>query len=98
MRNAILLAAAFGLTVPAIPALAQRQLTVEHADLDLDTKQGQKTLDRRIRAAAERICDANQVVTGSRLMSREAKRCIAEVTATARKSVASQLGYKKLGG
>jgi len=98
MRNAILLAAAIGLALPAASALAQKQVKVEYADLNLDSQEGQARLDQRIRSAAESVCDANTVVTGTRVRSNDAKRCVAETTSKIRKSLAARLDDKKLGG
>ena len=98
MRNAILLAAAFGMALPTTAALAQKQTTVEYADLNLDTKEGQEKLDRRIRNAVENACNVGGVQTGTRVPSRAAKHCADETYAKIKKQLASKIENQKLGG
>ncbi len=38
---------------------APRSVTVEHADLDLSSEAGQKTLERRLHRAAKSVCENN---------------------------------------
>ena len=57
-RNAIALAAAFGLLVAAQPAFAAAA-AVTYSDLDLSTDAGQKELDKRIELAAKDVCGLN---------------------------------------
>lgn len=40
------------------PDLRQSSRAVHYADLDLRTRQGQSTLDRRVRSAARRVCQS----------------------------------------
>ena len=59
MKTILILAAAVA-TFTAAPALAQEldagQVRVGYADLDLSTRAGVRTLDRRIRSAVELAC------------------------------------------
>ena len=59
MKTILILAAAAA-TFTAAPALAQDlgagQVRVGYADLDLSTRSGVRTLDRRIRSAVELAC------------------------------------------
>lgn len=59
MKTILILAAAAA-TFTAAPALAQDlgagQVRVGYADLDLSSRSGQRTLDRRIRSAVEQAC------------------------------------------
>jgi UrcA family protein len=59
MKTILILAAAAA-TLTAAPALAQElgagQVRVGYADLDLSTRAGVRTLDRRIRSAVELAC------------------------------------------
>ena len=59
MKTILILAAAAA-TFTAAPALAQEldagQVRVGYADLDLSTRAGVRTLDRRIRSAVELAC------------------------------------------
>ena len=98
MRNAILIAAAIGLVAPTTSALAQKQARIEYSDLNLDTAEGQKKLDQRIRSAAEEVCNLNTIQTGTRIKSSQAKRCVAETTAKIKQSLAAHLDDKNLGG
>ena len=98
MRNAILLAAAFGMAVPTTAALAQESINVEYADLNLDTKEGQKKLDLRIRKAVESVCEVNAVQTGTRVRSNESRQCAEQAYASVKKQIAAKIENQKLGG
>jgi len=50
------LALVIGVATACAPAFAQTEVRVSIADLDLATKAGQKTLDRRLAHAARRVC------------------------------------------
>ncbi|MEE4153138.1 MAG: UrcA family protein [Erythrobacter sp.] len=49
-------ALALGAAAAALPAAAQTEVRVPIVDLDLTTKAGQKTLDRRLAVAARKAC------------------------------------------
>lgn len=63
---------------------------VEYKDLDLSTKQGRATLDRRIEQAARSVCPSS-AVTGSHIPRKNA--CVE----TAIKSVKQSLAAKGIG-
>ena len=86
--------AAFGLAGAAItPALAgevQRMtISVETADLNLASEQGQKTLDQRVERAVRTVCRPNTATTGTRIPSQDAKACLLQARADARQQVAA---------
>lgn len=84
-------AALMGLTLTAAPAFADT-LAVRYKDLDLTTAEGQKTLDRRIDAAARQVCGYDEVITGTRLRSRDSVACYKQARAQVQKQVASAAG------
>ena len=87
------------LTVVAVPASATEVLfKVEYADLNLQSKEGQKALDRRIEQAARKACGYGTVKTGTRIRSREAKACVAELTVKAGQQFANLTARTAKGG
>lgn len=90
-------AMAMALGTSAIPAQAE-SVIVSHADLDLTTAAGQKTLETRIDSAAKRVCGYHQKVTGSRLRSRETEQCYVQAVNDATRQVATRIGDTRLGG
>lgn len=95
-RNAIALAAAFGLLAAAQPAFAE-SIRVEYKDLDLSTEAGQKELDGRIDAAARKACGFSDVTVGSRIPSKEARECVANAKKQIEKRVVA-LANKQVAG
>lgn len=71
------------------PAFAKGAVitSVDYSDLDLATEKGQKTLDRRITAAARSVCPSN-LVTGSRIT--KADRCVSDAVAKVRADLAGK--------
>ncbi len=93
------LIAAAALGSLAIPASAEEvRFEVEYADLNLQSAKGQKALDRRIEAAARKACGYNARITGTRLQSRDARDCVAELTAKAHKQFAATVANTGKGG
>ena len=87
-KTALALIAALGLALPAVPALAEQQVVgVQYSDLDLSSKEGQETLERRIDKAANAVCGANQSEMGTRIKSREVRSCVR----SAKKQVRAQI-------
>ena len=71
------------LTVPAFAAEPNGQsVRVEYNDLNLATAEGQEMLDRRLDAAARQVCGIDDVQTGTRIGSRDAKRCYRDAKAS----------------
>lgn len=84
-------AAALGIAMLATPALAGsdhgEKISVEYRDLNLLTDEGQAKLDARIDDAARKVCKMDDVRTGTRVQSRDRKKCFTQ----ARKSVEAQM-------
>ena len=98
-KAALAMVAALGLALPAAPALAQQQsVGVEYADLDLSSEEGQETLDRRITQAAKDVCGANESEMGSRIKSREVRRCVKSAKKQVRTQIAAKIEAERLGG
>lgn len=85
--------AALGLVgAAASPALAgegeRMTIEVSTADLNLATVEGQKTLDRRVEKAVRSVCRTTSLSTGSRILTDEARTCLARARSDARRQVA----------
>lgn len=80
-RTILTTLAAAGLLASS-PALAgdneTMSIEVSYRDLDLSTADGQRTLERRLHAAAEKICGIDRR-QGMRLPSTEARSCMSEL-------------------
>jgi UrcA family protein len=79
--------AAAALALTSAPAFAQsdaasQRLVVSYADLDLSTRQGVRTLDRRLRAAASTACGPTSDFDPEG--KNDARHCRAETLAEAR--------------
>jgi len=97
MKPILCMAAAIGLAIPAAPALAG-EITVKYDDLALSTPEGQRTLDRRIHAAARKVCEADAPTTGTRIRSEDARRCVEDVKRQVKQQVAAVIEQQRLGG
>ena len=101
IRNfTIALASAALLVAPAAQAAEEKgqPVGVTVADLDLTTQQGREELDRRIDLAAKEVCGMNDTVTGSRVASRESRRCYRDAKAQMETHFAGVIENKQLGG
>lgn len=102
MKTFAIAAAALGLACTTTPALAgddqRMSLEVELGDIDLASASGQKLLDQRIEKAARTVCRVTDVETGTRLMNRDARTCLAKARADARQQVAAITGDRQRGG
>lgn len=78
-------ASAFGLVLAAQSAAAS-QVSVQHADLDLSTAQGQAELDKRIDRAARKACTVS-APTGTMLKKLD-QECYASAVSSGRKNFA----------
>ncbi len=86
--------AALGLAGTAVtPTLAHEteKMTVQIAyeDLDLATPEGQAKLDRRLENAVRTVCRTQSHTGGSRILSLDAKACLAKARADVREQVAA---------
>lgn len=89
--------AVLAMAIPAAPAFAEEK-SVSYSDLNLASPDGQRTLERRITQALEEVCQANEIRTGTRVRSSDARRCMVEARASAKEQVAAILERKGLGG
>lgn len=100
MKTLALAAAAIGLA--ATPAFANPArlpaAKVSAAGLDLASPEGQTMLDQRIERAAKQVCGINDIRTGTRLRSTEARKCYDQAQASARRQVASIMDKQRRGG
>lgn len=95
-------AASIGVTAMAAPALAEaptkESKSIVIADLNLETPQGQKALERRIRQAARKVCGIDDQTTGTRIRSQDAQRCYAKALTSAERQVAAIRENTRAGG
>lgn len=95
-------AATLGLACSAAPAFAggatTMSLTIETSDINLATPGGQKLLDQRIERAARTVCRTTDLKTGTRVMNREARACLAKARVDARQQVATIMESRQRGG
>lgn len=102
MKTLAIAAAAFGLICTAAPAYAEGATTmtleIETSDINLDTPAGQKLLDQRIEKAARTVCRMTDVDTGTRVMNRDARNCLAKARVDARQQVAAMIADRQRGG
>lgn len=95
--------AALGLAGAAVsPAMAgnARPMTIRvpTADINLATPAGQKTLDQRVEKAARQVCRTINAATGTRLMNKDARTCLAKARNDARQQVAALTTGQQRGG
>ena len=101
MKTLAIATAAIGLAVSSTPAIAgdgSQSMAVKYSDLNLSTADGQKQLDRRINAAAKKVCRVHQAQTGTRIQSRNAQKCYQLARAKARTAFASVIEENRRGG
>lgn len=102
-KNATMVLAALGLAGTAVsPALAgevsRMTISVPTADLNLSTAAGQRTLDNRIAKAVRTVCRTTSLATGSRVMTQDAKACLAKARSEASRQVAALVSNEQRGG
>ena len=73
-----------------INVYGERQMLVEYDDLSVDSEKGRAKLERRIEAAAEKVCGANP---GSRSLGMKSgeRACMAKATSEARTAVLAKI-------
>ncbi|MXP40213.1 UrcA family protein [Altererythrobacter soli] len=83
---------------PAIAADdAPRSVEVRYHDLDLTSAAGASELDRRLDKAAKSVCQIDQVATGTRIASREARACYKETKERLGDNIAAAVAKKERG-
>lgn len=93
MKSLAVTLAAIGLAGAAFsPALAGTTdgmtIKVPTADINLATAEGQKTLDKRIEKAVRNVCGVTTPSTGSRILSEQARDCLAKARADVKQQLA----------
>lgn len=96
-RTTLTIAAALGMAVAAQPALAEA-VAVTYQDLDLGTEQGRQELDNRIDSAAKKVCGYDEVRTGSRTISKDARNCYNQARKELQERIAALTAKKAAGG
>jgi UrcA family protein len=96
------LSAALATALLAGPALAaadeaKPSVEVRYNDLDLTTTEGADELDRRLDKAAKSVCGINEISTGTRVTSREARACYKETRGQLESRVAAVVAKKQRG-
>lgn len=97
----LVLASAALLAAPAASAQegATKSVGVQYSDLDLSTEEGREKLDRRINRAAQQVCEANEVATGTRIPQREARECLRNAKQQLDRQIAQVIeNQQRLGG
>ncbi|HSF13414.1 MAG TPA: UrcA family protein [Erythrobacter sp.] len=94
--------AALGLAGSAVtPTLANETekmtIQVQYDDLDLATPEGQQRLDQRLEKAVRTVCRTKSHTGGSRILSLDAKACLAKARTDARQQVAALTKGKQRG-
>lgn len=102
MKTLALAAAALGLVCTTAPAFAtgtgSMTVEVKLADINLGTASGQKLLDQRIEKAVRTVCRVTSPTTGSRVLTKDVRDCLASARADARQQVALLTGDRQRGG
>ncbi|MDA7787620.1 UrcA family protein [Sphingomonadaceae bacterium] len=86
-----------GSLMAATPAAAE-SVSIQWRDLNLETVEGQRALDGRIKRAARKVCGMDSTELGSRIQSSKVRKCFREAEASARKQVAVMREETRMGG
>jgi len=97
MKKSILAIASIGVLFATTPAYAEG-FQIKHNDLNLASVEGQKVLESRIERAAKEACGLNSQATGTRVVSRSARKCFNEVKKSATAQMAVLVDEQRLGG
>jgi len=101
MKTFAIAAAALGLavTAPAHAAPAEKiTIQVDYSDINLSSAKGVQLLEDRIEKAVRTVCRVDHVQTGSRLVSRDARACLAKARASAHQQMAAITSDRQRGG
>lgn len=84
---------------PAYAAPTEKMtIQVEYGDINLASPEGQKHLDRRLEKAVRTVCRTQGYNGASRIMSLEARACLAKARADVRQQVAALTTVRQRGG
>ncbi|GAA4047485.1 UrcA family protein [Parerythrobacter jejuensis] len=101
MKTPLIALAATATLIAGTPALAVEtgdNMVVQYQDLNLSSVKGQKTLERRIDAAAKRYCRVGAQRSGTRISNSQASKCYREAKRLARQQFAEVIDNNRLGG
>ncbi len=99
MQKIFVIAAAFGLALPAVSAQAEEtSVRVEYSDLNLASPRGQERLARRIETAARRVCGYHSRANASIIENNEARACYKRAKAGALTQFAAVVERRAKGG
>lgn len=89
--RAITAAAALAACLFTTPGFAAEagSVQVQYRDLDLSTVAGTEELNRRLDKAARQVCGLDTTTTGTRIKSRDSRRCYSETKQQLETQVAS---------
>lgn len=88
---------AFTLVIPMTAAQAET-ISIKYSDLNLASPTGQKILERRIDAAARKVCELERPQTGTRIRDSKARACYEQAKAQATKQLAVVVDRQAKGG
>ena len=71
---------------------------VKTSDLDLNTPSGERELRHRVAKAVRHACRITDIETGQRVLSHNARTCLAQARASADRQVAALLNDEQRGG
>jgi len=97
MVLAIGLSASAAIAAPAM-ATEKASASVQYADLDLTSEDGQRELDRRISRAAKAVCESELQRTGTRIRNSAYRECQASVQAQLERRIARITTGQQRGG
>ena len=97
MKKSIIAIASIGALFATAPAYAE-DLQIKYNDLNLASAEGQKVLASRIDRAAKEACGLSAQTTGTRVVSRSARKCFNEVKKSASAQMAVLVDEQRLGG
>lgn len=99
MKTTLALLALFGVAIPAVSFAAETStLSVGYADLNLETAEGQKSLDRRIDQAVREVCGYDEAPIGTRIVSHSVRACMTKAKASASERVSAIMRREARGG
>jgi UrcA family protein len=71
---------------------------VKTSDLDLGSPEGERELRQRVAKAVRHACRVTDIETGHRVMSHDARNCLAKARVSADRQVAALLSDEQRGG
>ncbi len=97
MKKIVATLSALALVVPMASAHAE-SISIEYSDLNLSSPEGQKQLERRIDAAARKVCELERTQTGTRIRNPDALACYEQAKVQAKRQLAAVIEREAKGG